>query len=227
MRMFTFSKIILTLALTGMLLVVSPIGQVQACAVPPPQPPDIWILFHGDGTAWIIFHGYSTFGAGPGQFCACAFNQIPEITAVLAAQIVDNATQQPIAGFNFQPNVTTSASFNGLDPGNWAGFSSDVSQAIPPGLSVDVQFLVELAPGVIDSALVNALEDAGGNVVGTDEADNMGNSTGAHLGLFPPGSVMKVIPTVSEWGLIVMMLLLLTAGTIIFGRVRQRRPVAL
>lgn len=32
------------------------------------------------------------------------------------------------------------------------------------------------------------------------------------------------IPTVSEWGLIIMTLLLLTAGTIIFGRLRHRRP---
>lgn len=32
------------------------------------------------------------------------------------------------------------------------------------------------------------------------------------------------IPTVSEWGLIIMTLLLLTAGTVIFGRLRRRRP---
>lgn len=34
------------------------------------------------------------------------------------------------------------------------------------------------------------------------------------------------IPTVSEWGLIIMTLLLLTAGTIVFGHLRQRQPAA-
>ncbi len=34
--------------------------------------------------------------------------------------------------------------------------------------------------------------------------------------------VVSPVPTVSEWGLIVMTLLLLTAGTIVFGR--RRRP---
>ena len=37
-----------------------------------------------------------------------------------------------------------------------------------------------------------------------------------------PADCADAIPTVSEWGLIVMTLLLLTAGTIVFGR--RRRP---
>ncbi|MCK4343101.1 MAG: IPTL-CTERM sorting domain-containing protein [Phycisphaerae bacterium] len=39
-----------------------------------------------------------------------------------------------------------------------------------------------------------------------------------------PDECEESIPTVSEWGLIVMTLLLLTAGTVVFGR--QRRPAA-
>ncbi len=36
------------------------------------------------------------------------------------------------------------------------------------------------------------------------------------------GECVNIIPTVSEWGLIIMALLLLTAGTIVFAR--RRRP---
>lgn len=64
----------------------------------------------------------------------------------------------------------------------------------------------------------------GGNV--QQGWDNTGGGEIGEYTIALTGSApLDSIPTVSEWGLIVMTLLLLTAGTIVFGR-RRQRPAA-
>ncbi len=65
-----------------------------------------------------------------------------------------------------------------------------------------------------------------GTCTETTEADCDGTWLGLGTDCDPNPCAQPPIPTVSEWGLIIMTLLLLTAGTIIFGRLRHRRPMA-
>ena len=197
--------------------------QARAWNSPPPATPSVWIIPHGlhpDGSqwVWIIFHGYSTFGSDPGQFCVCALNQTEVIAAVEGVEVIDRRTLEPMEGFAFVSN--SNSDFGGGTP--WSGFSSDVSVRIPAGISVDIRFNVSLVPDATIAELITELENAG-NVVGTDEANSDGSPTGFHQAIFTAGAVTTgIVPTLSEWTAIGMLLLLLTAGTIVFFRKRGR-----
>ena len=196
------------------------VDRTQACVTHDPPPPNIWIQFHEDGSVWITFHGYQTFGAAAGGFCTCALNQVPLITAVNAAEFRDAGTGELIEEFSFTSNPNSD--FGGGIP--WAGFATaPLPVPIEAGTLVDILFDVDLVPGTTFDDLAAELA-AGGNMIGTDEAGDDGSPAGTHQLIFPAGPIepSNVIPTVSEWGLIIMTLLALTAGTIVFAR--RRRP---
>ncbi|NOX57703.1 MAG: IPTL-CTERM sorting domain-containing protein [Planctomycetes bacterium] len=193
----------------------------RPCVEHDPAPPDIWIKFQTPRIVWITLHGYQTFGSSAGQFCTCALNQIPAITSVDLVEFREPGSGNLISEFLFAPDGDSD--FGGGI--TWAGFSSSPLQSpVAAGIPVDVLFRVNVVPGTSFVSLANDLSGAG-NVIGTDEADSNGFPTGAHQIVLPAGPIMSApVPTVSEWGLIIMTLLLLTGGTIVLGR--RRTPVA-
>lgn len=205
------------------------VDSTYACGVPEePDPRDIRILFgaarsNSSTNVMIIFEGYETFGSSVGDFCVCALDQVAGIVSVDSVEFRNTATEALLTEFSFSPDPDSV--FPGGDP--WAGFSSEALVVpVAPGISFDIEFNVTVAHGTTFVDLANALSSAG-NVIGTDLADGNGVPTGAHQYILSAGTIThstSPIPTVSEWGLIIMTLLFLTAGTIVLGR--QHRPAA-
>lgn len=214
------SKLIRILA-CGIVLTCVLTVEIKACTTPPPQPPPIWITFHGDDTAWIIFHNYDTHAAMPGAFCSCGLNQVGPITNVLSASVVFAGTMDPVPGWSFSLNATTSGAYNtAAGGGNWQGYFSNVSQSIPDLVDVDVMFHVQLAPGSTQPDLVLALQNAN-LLIGTGEANS--NGTIMPQTLLPAGAIMQStpIPAASDIGMIVLIGLAGLAGVIIIRRSRR------
>jgi hypothetical protein len=118
--------------------------------------------------------------------------------------------------------------FDGVPDGGYATVAVDqfVAQTDTGGKTTD-QIMQELAQQLSNQGVGAQFENA--QIVITDNLANRELTTGdSDPGLsfrLHVGVVDAPIPTVSQWGLIVLTLLLLTAGTIIVGRPR-RRPVA-
>lgn len=149
-------------------------------------------------SVWITIHNYTSFGANPGQFCTCALAALGPVISVDAVEILDTSTGLPVPGFNFSPNPTTSGGFNLSGPGmggQFVGFLSDVSQAIPSGLSIELRFLVSVPDGttiteVSDTYLgAPELPAAAPLSVATDEGDVSGNPLGTHQSIQAAASV--------------------------------------
>ncbi len=82
---------------------------------------------------------YTTYGADVGDFCACALN-LPAIHGqAISVTIVYGGTNIPVPGWSFTPNPN--AQFSGSP--DWQGFSSAVSEPIPPFIPVDILFVVD------------------------------------------------------------------------------------
>lgn len=216
------------IAMVSSVLLLAP-SRAQACTDPPPFTTltFITITLGPPVQITLVFDPWTSFAATQTQFCACAFrfptNLIDSIDDV---RIVQTGTNTPIAGFfTWNQNATTSAeveSLIGSGAGDdWFGFLNDLSGAIPAGNLADFRVDVTLQPGVTLQDLQNEFAADGSNRVFTDEADANGHLLGTHGGFT---DVSGIIPTVSEWGLIVMGLLLLTAGTVVIRRLQVRRP---
>jgi len=79
-----------------------------------------------------------------------------------------------------------------------------------------------LPDGVCEEILTDAECLGEGGVYNGDGTMCLGDNNGNGI----DDTCEEPIPTVSEWGLILLTLLLLTAGTVALGRRRRRRPVA-
>ena len=202
---------ILVVALLWTIAFTSP---ASACVEPADTlaAPDVSIRIGISNTAKIVFHDYETFGSVSGEFCACALNDFgPPIVSVNGAVLIDVGSGQVVPGFAFEPNNTTSAGFAAVVAENWAGFASETTETIPAGDPVDLWFDVSFEPGTTFSDLAAALAGAG-FVVATDAADSSGAPTGAHEYILEAGSIGDIIPTLSEWGMLGLLLLLVVAG---------------
>jgi len=130
----------------------------------------------------VTFLDYTTFGSGPGEFCACGFNMPTEIIAVQSIKIVDASTNIELPQFSFTQNDSTATGFDDLMTGDWEGFSSSVSGTIDSGLDINIIFMVEVSTCNQDS-LQNAI--AGLNAIGTAGATS-GGVPDHHICIPPP-----------------------------------------
>jgi hypothetical protein len=184
------------LFLLTIILVLQFTGIASACVSPPPQP-DIWIVIHNDGSLWIIIHKFSTFAAQPGGFCACALNFLPANGRVVGARIAEGSEVlgegkvklgTPLKEFPFKSNASTAVGFQALQPAEaWQGFLAEITEEIPEGRVVDLQF--EIDPAVPTDDVVAALE-AADPLVATDEAGDDGAPLNSHLSIETAGTVM-------------------------------------
>lgn len=208
----------------------SVIGAVPAtaCLVPPPQIPDIWVEFHSPTDVWITFHGYKTFGSDDTQFCACGLlpAAVGVIVSVDAVAVVDASTKTPIGGFNFSANANVSTALSAILAGSWDGFLSDMSASVAADIDVDLQIQVTVTGGTTLGDIKNALGPLGaGSALFTDEANMAGGLLGTHAKLWE-GPFPCAIPTVTEWGMAAMVLLVLATGTIVFRRYSAKKSLA-
>ncbi len=201
-----------------------------ACTSPPPQPPPVWVEIDGLDV-WITIHDYTTFGADPADSCACALNQVPALATVDAFEIVPTDGLGPLGFGGFVPDAEVNASFDKLQPANWAGFLAGVMETVPAGRTVSLVFHGTLAPGE-DFATLQA--DLAGAVplIGTDEASAGGTIIGgSHLAFAVAGEIRLVdeepvidIPTLSGIGLSLVALALVLMAIVMMRRRALRMP---
>ncbi|MEM7228735.1 MAG: hypothetical protein AAF432_07965 [Planctomycetota bacterium] len=164
------------------------------------DPGDVQILLDNFGDCvpvqciWLTIHDYTSFGANPGQFCACALNVLSPFITVEDVLICDAATGLPIPGWDFVPNNVVGQEFNIANGGgNFVGFLSETTATIPPGFDIDIKFKVSAPVGVGFDEVRQALQSAD-NIVGTDEGNFDGTLTGGHFGLRPAGQIGGMPP---------------------------------
>ncbi|MCA9296248.1 MAG: hypothetical protein KC983_07010, partial [Phycisphaerales bacterium] len=144
---------------------------------------------------WLTIHDYTSFGANPGQFCACALNVLSPLLYVDEVVICDAATGLPIPGWDFIPNTVVGQQFNlAAGGGNFVGFLSETSANIPPGFDIDIKFKVCAPVATTFEEVRDALQSAG-PLVGTDEATMDGMLTGGHQGILPAGPIGQMAPS--------------------------------
>lgn len=178
------------------------------------SPISIALIRNGPGSGIVVASGYETFGTGAGVFCACGLAPIDTacVVSVNSATVVNAGTNTPIAGFSFNYNgVTTSSLTSALNHPNWAGFSSSISTAVPAGTPIDIRFNLTLNPACSDPAVLQKLHGNNGARIGTDKANADGSLMGAHQFILSP-VVPSLIPTLAEWGVILLALGLATLG---------------
>jgi len=192
----------------------------EACVHPNPTTVLRFILITNGPPVriFLVFDPWLTFGTAPTDFCACGF-KLPNgvIDTVDGVALVETGTSTVIPGFNFVADTDTSTDIEALinsgPSATWAGFSSDQSLSIPPDVSADLRVEATLLPGVSVNDLFNAFNGISlTNAVYTDEANPDGTLAGTHGGATAVSTV--IIPTVQEWGLALMFLLMVAAMTI-------------
>lgn len=198
--------------------------QARACGTPQKTP---WVLIkkHSSTSYWIIILEYTTFGAGPNQFCACALQRVGPITAINQLRFVDSSTEEVLEQFEFAPDSTVGEQFASLaGGGTWQGFFASVGGTVTPGQSLELHFDVDVVPGTTFDELKIALESVG-TVVGTDEAASDGTLfQGAHFSLVGVGAVLglSAVPALGKIA-IPALVLLLAAGLYLAVTRRRRR----
>lgn len=235
----------LRLCLSALLLMV--VGGLmsdasRACVDRDPPPPPIWITFigfddiTGEACYEVVFHNFFSFGAGMGQLCSCGLVSIPFRLVdpgcrVDSFFIRDLGTGQPVPGWSFAPSASGANEWAPLlnaNPNDIAAFSSEVSQVIPPGLNLELVFIIKCPAFAPAEDFANALNGpfAGMPLLGTDEGTPSGGPLGTHTRAGPGGPAMAMgpstIPTVGQWGLIILALTLATGATI--ALVRRPHP---
>lgn len=213
----------------------------SACVDPPPQPPCVKIeqINATSYTVWLI--NYTTFGAGPGMFCSCAFNRLGPITGISLVEIYltgrttesqgppcDSASVPGSAGrvpaWSFTPNAATGPAYQSLaGSGNWSGFFSATTQAVAPGQIVDIRVVVTVAPGTTPNGLRTALDVGNNPFIGTDGANPDGTPNGAHLGILPTGDIIflgLLCPAIGPIGVAGLGTACGLAGLFVLGRRR-------
>ncbi|HKY34207.1 MAG TPA: IPTL-CTERM sorting domain-containing protein [Candidatus Polarisedimenticolia bacterium] len=159
--------------------------------------------------------------------CACGL-AVKSGFAVTAARIVD-ANGNPVPGFTgFTADADSTAAFQAFSaaPGGytWSGFSSPVTSAIPNGGTSFFEFDVTIPQGTNAEMLRSNIE--GGKVGGAQGDLTGGNFDPDHRG----ASLVSVtpvdsIPTLSEWGIILLTALMVVGGTLVMLR-RHRSAAA-
>lgn len=154
-----------------------------ACVDTTPTVP-YWIE-EREGEVFITFHASaSTFGATPGQFCACGFPVLNSVQSVDDIRFIDDQTGAYITNWQFKPNSMTTANLNSSLPGlAWEGFLSDVSGAIPAGRTVSMEIKVTLRePSSVRvfTQLSQEIEQAS-TIIATDEGNQDGSLANHHF----------------------------------------------
>lgn len=215
------------------------------CAVPPPREVDpnmaieflpIDPIFPNRIPFRVIIKNFSTFAPtdDPSTItCACGIATSPELTIIDAFVVDPNGNElislvpDPNGGLSpqkffedFNINPTTSTSFNDLVPVAekiWTGFSSEINE-ITSGLAAHLVF-----EGYANPLSPNQIKDRLSSIfVGTAQADlSGGNFAVGHQGVIHVPR-LDTIPTLSEWGLIVLTAVLLLGGLYALRRQRTR-----
>ena len=193
--------------------------------IPVPNQSDAWIetilLPNGTTVTFVNYHSYELIDCPAGNSCLVLLRDFPEIIWDEIA-IVDVKTLAVIDEFDF--NLDPETDLGGKVP--WVGFSSPIGAGgIKGGPAVDIRVRVTLAPGTTDDDLCALLlgepDQEPWIVIGTDVGDADGVPTGDNQELRALDSCMGDVPSISEWGLIIVTVLAFTAGTILFGRRRR------
>ena len=177
---------------------------------------------------FFTYDPWSTFGSTASQYCACAFRfPTATIDSVQQVSLVETGTSTPIPGFNWSFNTVTGAdveSLLGAGAGEqWWGFLSDQSLIVPEGTGVDFRVQATLKPGVDGTQALASMAN-GSQRVYTDEGNSDGTLADSHGGFV--STFQGVIPTLSQWGLILLTALILGSGLLILRRRRsQERQV--
>lgn len=220
----------MTRTLAIALVLIASLGRgpsAKACGDPPPATvlTAIIISLGPPITITLIFDPWTTFASDDTQFCNCAF-RFPTslIDTVDDVRFCETGTDILVPGFGpWTANVITSGAVEGLAPagaGNeWFGFFSDLTGAVSAGTLGDFQVDLTLMPGVtlqdLQSDMVSGLD----GIVFSDESESDGMPMDTHQGFT---DATFDVPAVSDWGLLVMVLLTLTAGAVVFRRLRSR-----
>jgi hypothetical protein len=226
--------------LVGLLLASAP-ARVSACFEIPHAPPPIWVTTNNNCTIKLTFHDYTTYAATmAGDYCACALNLPFTYGNVLAAKVVMAGTQTPLPNFSFTFDPDSGNGYQAISgTGPWTGFSSAVAGAINANIPIDLCFDIQLHPVITNDQCgtiivnwanimpaVNCISNHLAStpmLVGTGGAfPNGAPDPTKHLSINRAGPIMVMlgapIPTISQWGLIILALLLLTVGTVCVHR---------
>lgn len=215
--------------LVVVMLLGTMVTNVRACQDPPPMNLTtlrlIIITLGPPVRITLVYDPWMTFGAAPGMNCACAFKLPPGMVAsVDAVRLVQTGTNTPISGFSWVADPDTTGAVETISASgvldDWFGFSTGISQNVPAGTMVDFQADVTLTVGMDHNDLVGAMNGTLTNRAFSDGANANGTPNNSHQALVTATHI--IMPTVSQWGLAVMALLVLSAATIV---IRGRRPV--
>lgn len=176
------------------LCLVTYISPTFACLDLPQNPPDMEITpcVAPDNMLYLRFKNYDTYGANPGEYCACALNLPLTFGQVVSASIVHAGTNTPVNGWSFTANPMTQFP----SPADWQGFSSAVDQSIAQGLPVDLIFCIIPSceqsgqPGCCDGGDIANFFQNNPPVIGTGGADEQGVPIpGHHIAEMPIGNI--------------------------------------
>lgn len=196
-----------------------------ACVQPPPvNPPRLLVIKSTVSPTgfWVSIWDYTTFGATPGQFCACGLQRAASsvIASVDAVDIITDTGATPLAGIGgFAQNATTTADFNTAQAGNWQGFLSAPTGTVAAGQSVHIRFHVTAVSTATTVAQIQTELLNGSGFTGTDEGLVGGGLANTHLNIV---SMILNIPALSVTG--IALFLLLASGA--FFYMRRRRATA-
>lgn len=204
----------------------------NACTEPPPQP-DVEIRCMSNGILYLIFKDYISFAEANGT-CACGLNLPNTLGTVIDFKMVYANTMDEVPWFNFNNNSNTANGYNALEPGDWSGFSSNILEAIPSGESVDLIFCIQPVQSqpvqnnrdtqeTCDMA-ANDINDyilSQTNLIGTSGADSDGTPQSGHTNIVSANPTIVSVPTLSQWGLLLLFLLLITLGTVLLTQQQQ------
>lgn len=206
----------------------------RACTAQPTGKQTAWVEFFTPFTsARITIHGLVKSAAPepPANGCACALRKIAPFTSIDDVQFVfANGSPIPPTSWAWQDASAAADSEWAIDAGTgtWTAFKGCNCDGVTAGTIFGIEFSVTVPPGTTRADIQSALENTT-LILGTDatqDFDGTGEPSGPGFGHQSFRGVSMVefveIPTISEWGMIVMTVLVLTAGTIVFSR--WRRP---
>jgi hypothetical protein len=216
-------KLVTAAALTGSLVIG---GAALACSSPP-GPPQILIEQVGPNTYCIWVCNYTAAGASAGDFCVCAINNLGVITGGFLTEQTFWADPFDPGNPNFAANPNTGFSFDEFFPsteGNWEGFFALTVAPIQGNRPINLKFTVNVAPATSVNDLADAISGGPGRAAPPFIGTGKGNPDGTIMPdpMHPPEAMPALsvtilgapIPTVSEWGLIITGILLLSGGVV-------------
>ncbi len=219
----------------GLLLSSGLSTTANACGDPPPVT-EVTGFTIAAGQVRLIYDPWTTFASSGTEFCSCAF-RLPTsvIQSVDLVQLVETGTASavssgtPLAGFpNFLNNAANSAAVEGILASgggeDWFGTLAGLSAAVPAGILADFVIEVTLQPGMTIIDLATALAADGANRVYSDEATPAGipmqAGHGGFVGVDMSGGVP--VPTMGEWGLAVLAVVMLSTALFILRRKHKK-----